>query len=148
MSSDMRLSDDSNYREYIDRIHTQEYSMARCALEKCLNSATDGATRAFLLQRIGLTYFFEDDRERAREYYRLAEKEDCGSLLPAYESAKFLAERLKAYEEAIAKCEMIIKVAMASPSARTREDLSSDYYFERASELKSLCCKNLGVENR
>ncbi len=144
----MRLSDDSDYREYMNHIHTREYEMARCALKKCLGRMSDDATRAFLFQRIGLTYFFENDRERAREYYRLAEQEDCSSLMPAYESAKFFAKRLKAYEEAIAKCEMIINVATASPSSRTREDLGSEYYYERANELKALCCKSLGTENR
>jgi hypothetical protein len=136
----MRFSEDSNYRDYMERIAADDYSAARAALEACLSTVSISLLqKAFLLQQIGMTYFFENNVDQSLHYYALAEQVDLAALMPRYLSAKFFADKLMDNERAIAKCDEIIRMATASPFEKTEEDLGSDYYISKAEELKQFC---------
>lgn len=143
MAIGMRVSDDPHYLSYMNHFASGNYPMARRDLEQCLKSELyPQGFKAYFLRSIGMTYFHEGNHDKAREYYVLSEQADFSSLLPQYYFAKFLAEKLGDYEEAIAKCEKMIGTAMTSPFPKTEEEFSSDYYLLKATQLKEFCVLN------
>ncbi len=133
----MRLSDDPNYAAHMTFLVTDDFASARNALELVLPT-TEGSTphKAYILQQIGLTYFYENNVEEALKYYELAESVDPNSLSIRYATAKFFAGKLRSMEKTIFKCEEIIKIANIAPFEETADDMSSQYYIEKAEELK------------
>jgi tetratricopeptide (TPR) repeat protein len=140
----MRLSDNSDYREYMRAYAHEKYEAARIALNKCLNNPqAEICDKAFFLQCLGDIYFLEQNKYQSIRCYQLAETVDPGSLFPRYVFAKFLAYKLGQYDEAIKKCDAILLSATTSPFDKTDEDFGSDYYIAKANELKIFCEEKL-----
>ncbi|MFZ6747233.1 tetratricopeptide repeat protein [Undibacterium sp. JH2W] len=133
----MRISDDPNYTAHMTFLLAKDFVSARNALELVLPT-TDGSTphKAYILQQIGLTYFYEDNVEEALKYYELAESVDPNSLSIRYATATFFAKKMRDAEKTIFKCEEIIRLAKIAPFEESVEDMSSQYYIEKAEELK------------
>jgi tetratricopeptide (TPR) repeat protein len=137
----MKYSESRNYQDFIAYKAQGDFEGAKQALLRCLEelSDKDRVQKADLLQRIGDLFFEQNDSTRALEYYDKSEATDPESLLAPYYYAKFLAEKLRSYESAIAKCDSIIARAKASPFAATEDDFSSDDYLRMAHDLKQAC---------
>jgi tetratricopeptide (TPR) repeat protein len=137
----MKYSENPRYREFMERKARGDLEGARQSLIACMNELEEAERiqRSDLLQRIGNLCFEQGDAATALDYYDRSESVDPGSLLAPYYYAKFLAEKLKQHERAIAKCDDIIARATASPFQESADDFGSLDYIRMAEELKQKC---------
>jgi len=142
----MKLSENSDYLEYMRAYANGNYEAACLALNKCLNNPNaEVYDKAFFLQCLGEISFREKNERQSIEYFQLAETVDSESLLPQYMFAKFLAHKLERYMDAIRKCDDILQAVTKSPHPKVDEDFDSDYYTAKANELKAFCEERLIV---
>ncbi len=136
----MRFSWTNYSRAYGIHIVARDYPAARSVLEECItDDAIVPGQKASLLQSIGMTYFLENNLAQSLRYYALGEQAGGGSLRPYLNAAKFFTEWMKDYDSAIAKCDEVIRLATSSPTEKTEDEQSSEYYIAKANELKQLC---------
>lgn len=140
----MKYSENAEYLEYIARKSRGDLEGAKRALLECLNHVEAEGNHiqvSDLLQRIGHVLFEQGDSAGALEYYEKSESSAPTSLLAPYYYAKFLAETVKDYDRAIAKCDSIISKATATHLDETDEDYGSATYIRMATELKQACLR-------
>ena len=139
----MKFSDNAHYVEYMSAYADGRHEVAIKSLEECLEDFRESTyQKAFLLQRLGDIYLQQGSVDRSLGYFALAEEADPESLQPKYAFAEFLARKLKRPDEAIKKCDEILRTATASPFEETDEDFGSDYYIAKASQLRQFCVES------
>lgn len=138
----MRYTQNQHYLEHIEHRATGDIDSALESLKLCIETPdvqADVVQHADLLQRIGMLFFEKGDIEKSIYCFEQSEKIDTASLLMPYYYAKFLAERVGRLNEAIVKCETIIRRAENNPFDESEDDFSSSYYIQMAKELKDKC---------
>jgi hypothetical protein len=85
---------------------------------------------------MGDLFFLEGDLPEALRRYELSEQADPTSLLAKYYFAKFLGEKVGDVQGAIAKCDLIIRLAREQPMPASDDDFGTDAYIAKAQELK------------
>lgn len=142
----MKYSEIADYKQYGICVGANDYAGALKALEKCLampEIKINLVQHADLMQRKGIIYFRLGDVKRAIECFDKSESIDPTSLLVPYLYAKFLLNQLGDFATAIDKCDEIIARALAHPFPETDDDLSSEWYVKKASELKDICQRGM-----
>jgi tetratricopeptide (TPR) repeat protein len=136
----MKLSENEHYLNHMKLFVDRRYDSAVEELGQCLNDFRgDKINESFLLSVIGNIYFSDGKIEKSIEYYSMSELADAESLQPKFYFAKFLAEKLKKYGEAIKKCEEIAHLAEKNPRDETDDDFGGEYYISKAEEIRSFC---------
>ena len=135
----MKYSENPNYAQYMNLYAAGNLAGAKKALLACVadfaNSGSS-AQRADILQRIGGIDFELGDAESALRLYRESEAVDPDSLLAVFYFAKFLAEKVRDFAAAKAKCDEVISRATANPFPESEEDFASEEYVRMATKLR------------
>ncbi len=142
----MRYTQTQEYLEYISHRAAGDFKSALRSLKQCMEAPavlSDPIEHAGLLQMIGSVLFEMGETEEALSHYDQSERRDPASLLMPYLHAKFLAEKLGRFREAIAKCDAIIARAEEKPFPKSEGDFSSEQYVRVASSLKKECIRRL-----
>ncbi|MGH8491245.1 MAG: hypothetical protein ACREXS_20875 [Gammaproteobacteria bacterium] len=137
----MKLSENTNYRRYMEYCSAEQYDGAMAALQACIDDAMlsrDQGHLGYLLQLMGDVQFKVGRTADAMDYYRLAEEQSGGSLAALYKHAVFLAETLKDHQGAIEKCDQLIK-ASQTLLAKDASDKDGGYFLVSGIALKGHC---------
>jgi len=140
----MHYTQNNNYLKYIEHRASGNIDSALESLKRCIEDPavqSDAIQHADLLQRIGILFFEKGNTEEAIKHFEQSEKTDPTSLLMPYYYAKFLAESVGRFNEAIAKCETIVDRAQSNPFEESEDDFSSEYYIQMANTLKDECMR-------
>lgn len=138
----LKLSEISEYKEYVFNLSKKNYLKAEDALKKCIILAkqeNDREALIFFTQNLGDLFFLKGDRENALAHYEKAEALDVRSVLSKYFFARFLFEKLKQYERAIGKCNEIIQLASTEIWQDSEYDFSSEHYLALSYSLRGYC---------
>lgn len=135
----MKFSDSKNYLSYIDRTANGDIKGAMQAIKRCLLEFRAPQQYSFLLQVLGNLHFLIGDVENSKKCFSESELADPTSLICKYLYAKFLADKLMEYENAIKKCNEIGSILASERSRQIDDNISDSQYSEMITELRKFC---------
>lgn len=115
----------------------KDYSKAEQSLDVCIELAKkedDGNMISYLTQKKGDLIFLMGEREKAIEYYQIAENY-LGDALSKYYFARFMADSLRDYRKSIAKCQEVIDLVSSEKWVQLEDDLDKSYYLAQCYAL-------------
>jgi tetratricopeptide (TPR) repeat protein len=150
-SMKIRLSTIPEYKQFKSSLFDGKYDEAEKSLNACFEiakNAGDYDAVAFFNESYAELCVMTGQVERALEHYLEAEKISQNSSLTKYNFAKFLADKLQRHEQAISKCEEVVKTATLAPWNETEDDFGSSYYLAQCYALEGYCYCVLDNYNR
>ncbi len=134
------LSLNEDYNNYVFFISNNEFKSAEEAIKKCIKNIevsdqVDFDQLSYLYQCLGNVLYSNGDLKKALNFYKTSIEVANFSLLSLLQFSKFLAGCNK-YKPAIENCNKIIEMATKNPYPESETDFSSEYYLNKARELK------------
>lgn len=135
----MKLSENKNYMDHAKARAFGDLDESERFLKACIAEADSPHDRAFLLTRMGNLVFEQGRQEESLKWYKDAEDVDKAWLMPALFFAEFLAHRFGDVDVALKKCDKILEEVRAHPFEASDEEMGSDYYERKVSEIREFC---------
>ncbi|MFC1770109.1 hypothetical protein ACFLZI_03545 [Nitrospirota bacterium] len=135
----MKLSKIVQYQEYMFSVIKKQYAEAEHSLDFCIVLAKEGVdcyTHSFLLQNKGDLYYLKGENKKAIQYYQESERVAEGAALPMYHFAKFMADSLHEYSQAIDKCQEVIDLVSSAEWTNGDDELDKNYYLAQCNALQ------------